>query len=236
MKVNEYYQKLNDETTKIFSQSLERTEIQSFVMDLKSNLNDWYKTTSKVESSNMLRNAVEELDISCLQLMQGLYRSAFASLRLCLEMVCASLYYSAHDIQYKEWLNGSQDLIWSQLTCSDNGIFSIRFSKAYFPEISDHLSSLSTKTKTLYRTLSEMVHGNSNTWNFEKPNLKFNELVRKDYLKFLNELAIIANFGYCLRYLNSLEHHQIDAVEHHIIDRLNTYNEIRKKIGGPADE
>ena len=82
MNVNQYYEKLKDETLKIFLESLNENTPQNSAHDLIANLQVWYTILKEEDSSNMLINSIEELDISCLQMMQGLYRGAFSSLRL----------------------------------------------------------------------------------------------------------------------------------------------------------
>lgn len=237
MTANEYYNKLNQETTKILRSSLEDTKIQSSCTDLKSNLRDWYSIISKGnDSSIMLLNAIEELDISCLQLLQGLYRSSFASLRLSLEMICGSIYYSAHNIEYQEWSNGAKDLIWAHLLCTENGIFSKRFANAYFPELNNSVLSQLEITKKLYRELSEMVHGNNKTWSYDNPQLSFNKQSRDNYQSYIKILSTISNYGFCLRYLHLLNQNDIPKIEIHVLDHLQHVDEIRHKIGGPINE
>lgn len=232
MTVNDYYTILNSETTRIFNESLADNKMQSNTHDLVSNLQIWYKLLKNNESSNMLFNAIEELDISCLQMMQGLYRGAFASMRLSLEMLCGSIYFSAHNIEYKEWSHGNRDLSWSQLVCPDNGVFSKRFTDAYFSELKSSSGEFHEKTKKLYRELSEMVHGNSKTWNYENPALNYNEGLRANYKVYLDSYTLIANYILCLRFLNFLSSADISELEPHLIECLGFNEEIRTKIGG----
>lgn len=232
MTVNDYYKKINSETSRIFDDSTKDNGIQSLTHDLISNLQIWHNLLSSHESALMLLNSIEELDISCLQMMQGVYRGAFASLRLSLEMLCGSIYFSAHNIEYKEWTMGNKDLMWSNLSCPDNGILSKRFSDAYFPELSNSTSGIQIKIKTLYRQLSEMVHGNNKTWNYDNPSLSFNESLRTNYKTHVEEYTIISNYVLCLRFLNFITPEGIEKVESHIIDHLSNIEEIRIKIGG----
>lgn len=232
MTVNDYYKKLNSETSRIFDESLKKNSIQSQTHDLISNFQIWHKILEAHESSSMLLNSIEELDVSCLQMMQGIYRGAFASLRLSLEMLCGSIYFSAHNIEFKEWSLGNKDLMWSYLSCPDNGILSKRFSDAYFPELNSTTSVFHERIKKLYRQLSEMVHGNNKTWNYSNPSLSFNENLRGNYESYLEEYTVISNYLLCLRYLNSISEIDIAKVESHLIDHLSTIEEIRVKIGG----
>jgi hypothetical protein len=232
MTVNDYYKKLNSETTRIFDESLKENNIQSNTHDLISNLQIWYNLLKNNESSIMLLNAIEELDISCLQMMQGLYRGSFASIRLSLEMLCGSVYFSAHNIEYKEWSNGNRDLMWSYLFCPENGILSKRFTDAYYPELKDISAEFHERIKKLYRELSEMVHGNNKTWDYENPSLTHNVSLRSNYKLCIESYTVISNYILCLRFLKNLSSEDISKIEPHIIDCLGYNEEIRTKIGG----
>jgi hypothetical protein len=232
MTVNDYYTRLNSENSRIFTESLIDNSGQSLTHDLVSNLQIWMNLLIKYESSNMLSNSIEELDISCLQMMQGIYRGSFASLRLSLEMLCGSIYFSAHNIEYKEWSNGNKDLIWAVLSCSENGILSKRFSDAYFPELKTSTADIHLKLKKLYRELSEMVHGNNKTWSYENPKLSYNKALKDIYKSYIEDYIIVSNYVLCLRFLNFVPFEDISKIETHINDSLGHIEEIRIKIGG----
>ncbi|MFT6843264.1 MAG: hypothetical protein ACJASR_002040 [Psychroserpens sp.] len=232
MTVNDYYTTLNSETNRIFSETLSQGDAQGLAHDLVNTLQVWKSILIKYESSEMLSNSIEELDMSCLQMMQGTYRGSFASLRLSIEMLCGSIYYSAHNIEYKEWLNGSRDLTWSTLSCPDNGVLSKRFTDSYFPELANTSNDIHKQLKMLYRELSEMVHGNNKTWNYENPKLFFNEKLKDNYKSYIEKYSIMSNYVLCLRYLNSLTPDEVSKVETHINDSLGYIEAIRITIGG----
>lgn len=232
MNVNQYYNALKEETSKIFSESLNENTTQNNTHNLVANLHTWYTIVKKEDSSIMLINAIEELDISCLQMMQGLYRGAFASLRLSLEMLIGSVYFSAHNIEYKEWEKGSKDLVWGVISCNENGVLSKRFLEAYFPELKSHCNDFLIKTKLLYRSLSEMVHGNYRTWNYNKPSLLFSKEMNKKYndnIKVYNELS---NYILSVRFLNIITTDDISELESDLSDSIGYITAIREKLGG----
>ena len=232
MNVNQYYIALKDETSKIFLESLNNNIAQNTAHDLIANLQTWYLIIEKEDSAIMLTNAIEELDISCLQMMQGLYRGSFSSLRLSLEMLIGSIYFSAYNLEYIEWKKGSKDLIWATISCKENGVLSNRFAEAYFPELKNNISEFLTNTKTLYRELSEMVHGNNSTWDYNDPSLSFNEEINKKYIECLKVYNEISNFTLSIRYLDNLDENNISKLETHLLDSLQHITEIRTKIGG----
>jgi hypothetical protein len=232
MNVNQYYSALKVETEKIFLESSNENTAQNTAHDLITNLQVWYTILNKEDSSTMLINSIEELDISCLQMMQGLYRGAFSSLRLSLEMLTGSVYFSAHNIEYKEWEKGSKDLIWATISCKENGVLSKRFAEAYFPELKDEIGDFSNRVKSLYRSLSEMVHGNYSTWNYDKPSLSFNSDINNIYNKYAKEYNELSNYILSLRFINTLTVDEISELEPHLLDSLEHVTQIRIKIGG----
>ena len=232
MNVNDYYKALKDETGKIFSSSLEKSNAQNITHDLISNLQVWYNILKNEDSSSMLLNSIEELDISCLQIMQGLHRGAFSSLRLSLEMLVGSIYFSAHNIEFKEWEKGSKDLIWASISCSENGILSTRFSEAYFPELKEHNAKNLTRVKLLYRSLSEMVHGNFSTWNYSTPSLSYNKEINDNYSRYIGDFSELSNYILSVRFLNFISTDALSELEPYLIEELQHISEIRTKIGG----
>ena len=123
MTADKYDEMLKEQTIDVFNKSILRKDTLGQITSIKSNLRVWHNLTRQWQSSRMLHNASQELDVSCAHLLFGFYRSSFKSLRLALEMICGSIYYSAYNLEYTEWEKGSKDLTWSLLVCNENGIF-----------------------------------------------------------------------------------------------------------------
>jgi hypothetical protein len=234
MDIQEYYKKLNDQKNNTFSNTLENKLLLGLSHDLIININDWSKVTNSHSSTRLLNNAIEQVDISCLHILDGLYRSGFAALRLSLEMLTGAIYFSANNLEFEEWLKGGYDLNWSVIMDEENGVMSRRFANAYYPECADIRGGYFTRTKKMYRELSEMVHGNNSTWNIENPSIAFDQNLIDDYKRILEEYSVILNFQMCVRFLNSLSPEEIYSIESHISDSIGTEEIIRTKIGGTA--
>jgi hypothetical protein len=234
MDIQEYYKKLNKQKNSTFSKTLENKTLLGLSHDLIINIDDWSKVTSKHSSSRILTNSIEQVDISCLLVLDGLYRSGFAALRLSLEMLTGAIYFSANNLEFEEWLKGGYDLNWSTIMDEENGVLSKRFANAYYPECANIGRGYFTRTKNLYRELSEMVHGNNRTWNFDNPTIAFDQNLIDDYKRKLEEISVILNFQMCVRFLNGLTPEEIPIVESHISDSIGTEEIIRTKIGGTA--
>lgn len=236
MNADKYYNTIKDQSILVFNKSIEDLDTLGMVTDIKSNLKVWHTLTHQWQSSEMLNNALEELDISCIHLLFGFHRSSFKSLRLALEMICGALYYSAFNLEYTEWEQGSKDLVWSNIVCRDNGIFSPRFSNAYFKELNNELIGFQDITKNLYRELSEMVHGNNSTWNSENPKIELKPDLKKKYQAYIEIMSKILNFGFSLKYLKKFNDGEKEQIETYISASIGHINNIRKELGGPTDE
>lgn len=230
MNIVEYSKELKKQTDSIFEESLQNSTHLINAYELISNLGLWLKNLESKYDCLMIRNAIEEIEISLHQLNQGLYRGSFVSLRLALEMITGFVYFSAHNIEYLEWLNAEKDLKWSEISCKDNGVFSPRFFNAYFKELSNIQNESFTILKTTYRELSEMVHGNFFTWNNSKPELTFEISKINLFNKHIKNIIEITSIILSLRFLKEINPSEFDTL---IPEEIQTINEIRVYIGGP---
>ncbi|MFT6500615.1 MAG: hypothetical protein ACJASQ_000724 [Crocinitomicaceae bacterium] len=232
MDTKEYYTKLNFQKNNTFVETVENNILLGLSHDLIISLADWNKVITGHDPSNLLKNAIEQVDIACIHILEGMYRSGFAALRLSMEMVAGTVYFSSYNLEYEEWLKGGYDLNWSTIMNDENGILSRRFANAYFPECSDIIGRYLTRSKKMYRELSEMVHGNSSTWSFENPSIMHRPNLVTKFIEVLNEFIVVVNFELCVRFLDKLPPESIEIIETHVSDSLGTEEIIRTKIGG----
>lgn len=229
MNNSEYIQALKLQTDQIFIKSLENISHMNVTYTLIDNLNKWYENLKPKYECCMLRNSIEEIEISLLNASLGLYRSSYISLRLALEMFSGFLYFSTHDIEYKEWLQGEKDLIWSEINNYEKGITSKRFFKAYFHELESSQENYLEILKNLYRNLSENVHGNPDTWNLDKPELKYNSEKIKSYQNYIKDFYKVSAHLLCVRFLKETsENSRYDLITDENLEDDN----IRKLLGG----
>lgn len=231
-----YYEKLNNQALLNFNESIKNENLVGCVQDLKTNIHYWVEAIQNTPSASLLNHAIEELDISCLQSLQGLYRGAYTSLRLALEMLCGAVYYSAYNIEFNEWSHGSRDIVWSTLTCEDNGILSKRFCNAYFKKATESSAPFLIKLKKLYRLLSEMVHGNNSTRQYNNPSLIWDREEVTKYQDCIETYKEVANFLLSIRFLKEIDLTQHQDLSDHIGDTLQSVEPIRVELGGPANE
>jgi hypothetical protein len=116
----------------------------------------------------------------------------------------------------------------------DEGVLSPRFVKAFFGELSTEASVRLDRSKTIYRQLSEYVHGNSETWESSGLAFSYNEALLESYLKIFDQVSEIILFVLCCRYLKSFSTETLDALGF-ISEELNHITAIREHIGGPEE-
>lgn len=236
MKAKEYYTAINKAAQGIFEESIYYCDFLGKVHDYSVSIQDWLKVIPPSQENQMIDHSLEQLEFSCLLLLSGIYRQAFASLRLALEELFGAIYFSAHKLDYLEWKNGSRDLNWQTVTDENSGVLSKRFSNAFFPELSIHLEVQLKLTKALYRQLSEFVHGNYSTWERENPNLSINKKLIDEYKQKFCSVSLLAQFLLSLRFLKEVEKENLYKIESHVMDELQHIAEIRLIFGGAVEE
>ncbi|HDS1796347.1 hypothetical protein [Pseudomonas putida] len=125
-----------------------------------SDLDAWTAALDEQLESALIKTAASEYVLSTLNVCQGQYRNGFKGLRLVLELCLQSTYLSSNLVLRAEWLKGEADTIWATLVDDDNGPLSQRTCRAFFPELLEHVEHFKQLAKTLYRELSECIHGN----------------------------------------------------------------------------
>lgn len=214
MTAKDFFNKVNDQVQTLFDSSLEQNEkVLNVGLDTVRSLQIWFDIIPNSEYKILINNSIQSLEIALLSQTYCLYRNAFSSLRLAMEMLFGGIYFSTNLIDFIEWSKSKKDLNWSTLNDFDKGVLSIRFSSAFFEESNSSCSSYYTLAKDLYRDLSEYVHGNHHTWSLESESLKIEKNEIEIFEKCLIKYNDVALFILCLRYLKSLTKDNLEKVE-----------------------
>jgi hypothetical protein len=128
----------------------------SFATDLDT----WIKALEGRPEQVLLLTAANEYTLAFLNAAQGQYRNAFKSLRLTLELTLQAIYLSANLVLLNEWLKSHADTSWAAILDQDNGVLTKRFVRAFCHFAEDDASSFRNLAGTLYREMSECIHGN----------------------------------------------------------------------------
>lgn len=235
MNISEYFTLLRDKSQKIFDESIENIELLGRVHQMTSIFYDFSKQIVDKDESKMLRMVCAQLETGCVALNFGLYRQALASLRLAFELGLGLIYFSANKLEHKEWIKGTSDIKWSSINDEEVGVFSYRFADAFFPKLRDDVLNYRNKSKTIYRSLSEYVHGNYESWEKSGIVLEKKENLVKVFNDSCREVFDILLFALCVRYINDFDILKIDVVQGILSDELNHIAAIREILGGPKE-
>jgi hypothetical protein len=236
MKIDQYYQRLNQRSQAIFAATLKEPEVlargHSAALDLHR-----MRSCIGSDEATMLDVVCTQFEMSCLALTYGLYRPAFTSLRLALEFGLGALLFSTNKLAYREWRNGSTDadIKWSTINSPESGVFSSRFATAFFPTLKEFVGEYRDRAAQVYRKLSEYVHGNHMTWKETGLALSYNAALHDSFLIHLNEVSEVIMFGMCCRYLNELSAAQLEEIEPILTSAFTHIEPIRIVLGGPKD-
>jgi hypothetical protein len=232
MTISEYLENINLESQKIFKQSLSENEDFGRAHHLSSCIFEFSEMILDIEEREMLKKVSTQLESSMMSMTLGFYRQAFYSLRLSFELGLGVVYFSSNKLEHSEWIQGKSDIIWSKMLDVDNGVLSLRFSDAFFSEVSYLVKEYREKSTNLYRQLSEFVHGNYETWSKSGMHIEYNKETVAEYFTLYRGVIEIVLFVLCIRYLKSLPISSQENLEC-ISDEFKHIEAIRIVFGGP---
>jgi hypothetical protein len=157
--------------------------------------------------ASLLVLATREYQFSLYAAAIGSYRHAHISLRLFLELVLASIYFSAYEIRLRNWLaqTNDSDIKWSVLSDPENGVFSKGFLSAFHPGMESSGKQYLAIATTVYRECSEYVHGNMHTHTQTDHALKYDGETLRAWASRVDAIRLCVIFAYAGRYLSLLE-------------------------------
>lgn len=234
MNIQDYFSKLNEESQLIFKKSIKEKEQLGKAHHFASCIYEFSECISDPLEKELFVTVSAQMESATLNLTLGMYRPAFASLRLALEMALGAIYFSVHKIELNEWLDGRADIKWSRLVDENNGVLSKRFSNAFFKELSSEIDNYRGKAILTYRNLSEFVHGNNETWMKSGLKVSYNQELFDFYFKHLAAVFEVLIFSLTCRYLKNLDQSVRESLQF-VPEELNHIPMIRAIFGGPKE-
>ncbi|MDI1267054.1 MAG: hypothetical protein PS018_27700 [bacterium] len=199
-----------------------------------SDLDHWITVLDGRPEKALYATAANEFALALLNNSQGQYRNAYKGLRLTLELVLQGVYLSANLVVLNEWLTSQADTSWSAIVDGDNGIFSKRFCRAFFPEVTDDAAAFGALSGTLYREMSECTHGNVPNKIPLPKTIEFNRSTFEMWHAKAETLRYISNFALTVRYYSSLSAEKKQRISPTILDQLGSVNQIRTTLEATA--
>lgn len=232
MNIQKYMSALNEKSQDIFNQSLKFQSELGRAHHFSSCVYEFAENISDEAERKILITVSAQLETATLNASLGMYRQAFSSLRLALEMGLGVVHFSVHKLELNEWLDGRADIKWSLLIDENNGVLSERFSRAFFKEFSENIGVYRTKAVSIYRKLSEYVHGNNESWINSGLELTYSEELLNSYFESIGKVAEIILYVLSCRYLKSFAPSDVESLEF-IPEEMNHISYIRDFFGGP---
>lgn len=193
-------------------------------------MNHWRELLLARPDTIVLQHAINEVTVGLFLLVAGLYRPAFVSLRLFLELSLASVHFSVNRLELAEWLNGTHDVKWSSLIDQDSGVLSIRYADAFFPDLRISVRNYNAIGSKVYRELSEFVHGNQHTWGGTTDQIVFNKELQSLWFSHFSAASTTVTYALSLRFLKDLKKEDVIAIAESVNDCLGHIEPIRDFI------
>lgn len=225
----EYFSGLESQCAAVLRSSLTEPNLTSVANShiFTNELQEWCEVLSFRREVELLRVAALEYEFGLLALVQGHYRNSFKSLRLCLELTLQTVHLSSNELILREWLSNRVDTSWSAITDEKQGVFSARFSKAFFKELEQHAQHHAGMAVLLYRESSECVHGNIPRHISIPQRLGFDQGTFNLWHGKARILQQVAHFALALRYFNDLTEANRRALKAVLLARLAHIQEVR---------
>lgn len=230
----EHYQRLQRKCAEILEQTFqvpENVDQQAGSQQLLRELEGWAAALTMGPEALLLASVSKELQYALLAVAQGQYREAFKGLRLVIELTLQIIHLSANRIDLQEWLVGRRDTVWSQLVDDESGVLSVRYARAFFPELEDSVPHYRELAKVLYRECSECVHGNVPQHISVPGVLEFNQDSFALWHNKADSAALVLSFALALRYCRDLGRDSLSGVEVDLLHRLGHVSAIRQFFG-----
>ncbi|MFF4342727.1 hypothetical protein ACFY00_22690 [Kitasatospora sp. NPDC001540] len=109
--------------------------------------------------SAQLAQARKEFGYATYAASCGLYRLAFGSIRLFLELGFASVFFSANEYLRRKWLSDRHDFSWSKALDENEGVLSKSFVREFRDDVIDFAPHHATSAAECYRHCSQFIHG-----------------------------------------------------------------------------
>lgn len=227
MDIADYYTKLSQASGSIMETVLSSDFPVGQTHQAIADLDVWRNILSPRPESQLLGHVNHELQTSMYALLCGMYRQSFASLRLCCELSMGLVYFSVNRLHFVEWQQGETDIKWSELLSADDGVLSKRYCKAFFPDLVEYSAAYQSIAKSLYRELSEFVHGNPQTWSSITPNLQYKQSIVTKWFEKFDILIDLAWFTLSLRFAKELKPDELFKIEEGLSSHLGHIEPIR---------
>jgi len=230
-----FYQRLNDAAGIVIASATADPGEIGRVQHQIDELNQWRETLANRPESVALQSAISEATVGVFLLVSGLYRPAFVSLRLLLELSLATVHFATNRLELAEWVQGRRDVRWSILINQEQGVLSHRYSDAFFPALGESVKTYNAIGAKVYRELSEYVHGNHYTWGNTTDTIAFNAALQSRWVSQFEAAKTVVDYALTLRFLQEIGPAELGALSTIIDSSLGHIEPIRDFVRKERD-
>lgn len=238
MDLKSYHLKICQNLELILNESHSQLDLGQYYV-LSNDLLVWSNILKEQRTEmKILENVAYELQFSVFLVASGLYRQAFASLRLVLELALSGIVFSSDEFYFRKWKQGLVDISWKKITDEDTGIFSTTWLKAFYKSELEQkdkqdITEIAKLAKETYRQLSEYVHGGNYTWETNESHLVFNQTQFDLWKKLSDNISRIIFYSLLIRFSQDLSPDNLREVEECLIKIIDDLEITRVLLGRP---
>jgi hypothetical protein len=227
--LKEHYDKISEAARLVRQDSLRNLAPLQAAHSAIDEIRLWQKILGARPEASIFDQIISGLELGLFALVSGLYRQAYGSLRLTVELTAGLCWFSTNRLDLAEWQSGERDLIWKEITNEDEGVLSPRFRKAFFPELNNEERRYNGLNKKLYRELSEYVHGNARTWA-GPDDIKYDEKLHRAWFEKLETYMVVTMVLLSLRYLQEVEDSAVGELAPNLRSRVGHVSAIAEYL------
>lgn len=248
MTIKDYYDNFKDEVCHNIDAALTDTypvypliaKNHSFVEDY----GQWISAIDNRPETIIYKNAIRAYQEAFSNMLMGLYQPAFMGLRYFLERTLMGVYFSANELELRTWLAGNRDTYWTELIGEEGedkerkdgaqnvnkGLFSLKFTRAFFEEFDIVCVRFRSQTKNVYRECSEYVHGNPHVIQQLGNKMEYSEELSKCWNESADTIARCILYAFMMRYWKSLSDEQKEPLRSRLTEEFSSTDTIKDFI------
>ncbi|MCC6830527.1 MAG: hypothetical protein IT200_04205 [Thermoleophilia bacterium] len=177
-------------------------------------------------TQDALKLAAREVQFGGVLARAGMFRPAFGSLRLALEVGSWGIFLSTDEMASRRWLTNLQDVSWSMAVAGERGVLTTQFANVFFPELAEHVDDYHGRATSLYRTLSGFVHGEVRTHALAGT-IAYSEESLSQVRVAIGDVGELLLFMFLLRYASDI-HSLTSAAEAALQNALGHLSPVRE--------
>lgn len=198
-------------------------------------LGEWKELLNDEQDQIVLDHIAADIQSSVIQLIVGVPSSSFLSLRRALELAVSSVYFSAYPVERGLWRSGKRDISWTEFTNEATGVFSSPFLKAFCENIEEkeveNIKLIRRQAVDLYRSLSEITHGNIPFVTGADISLRFRKDDLGAWVEGFHVFRDMFHVLHAFRYLSGAPTEKRQLLIDLVQDRLMNWPTIRSLVG-----